>query len=266
MPVSAGWLRLREPADAAARSTALVELVRARLNGGPLLIHDLACGTGSMGRWLAPRLDGRQHWVVHDRDAALLDLAAADPPGSARDGSAVAVEPRTTDITRLAPADLAGAGLITASALLDLMTADQLDRLVALCHGAACPLLLTLSVNGRVRLAPQDPLDADVAAAFNDHQRRVAGGGRLLGPAAAASAAAAFRRLGAEVVERPSPWRLGPAESELAEAWLEGWADAACEQLPGLDPSGGYAGRRRDQARRGRLEAEIGHTDLLVMP
>ena len=147
------------------------------------------------------------------------------------------------------------------------MTAEQLDRLVALCHGAGCPLLLTLSVNGRVRLAPPDPLDADVAAAFNDHQRRVAGGGRLLGPAAPASAAAAaFACLGAEVVERPSPWRLGPAESELAEAWLEGWAAPPASSCPGSTRAGGYAGRRRDQARRGRLEAEIGHTDLLVMP
>ena len=37
------------------------------------VIHDLGCGTGSMGRWLAPRLPGPQHWVLHDRDADLLD-------------------------------------------------------------------------------------------------------------------------------------------------------------------------------------------------
>ena len=30
---------------------------------GPGSIHDLACGTGSMGRWLAPLLPGPQRWV-----------------------------------------------------------------------------------------------------------------------------------------------------------------------------------------------------------
>ena len=53
------------------------------------MIHDLGCGTGAMGRWLAPLLPGPQHWVLHDRDPDLLDVAAADPPGPAADGSAV---------------------------------------------------------------------------------------------------------------------------------------------------------------------------------
>ena len=45
---------------------------------GRLVIHDLGGGSGAMGRWLAPRLPGPQHWVVHDRDADLLELAVAD--------------------------------------------------------------------------------------------------------------------------------------------------------------------------------------------
>ncbi len=44
------------------------------------MIHDLGGGTGAMGRWLAPMLRGPQHWVVHDRDADLLAVAAATPP------------------------------------------------------------------------------------------------------------------------------------------------------------------------------------------
>ena len=73
------------------------------------MIHDLGCGTGSMGRWLAPLLPGPQHWVLHDRDADLLEVAAADLPGPAADGAAVTVETRQSDITRLDPGDLAGA-------------------------------------------------------------------------------------------------------------------------------------------------------------
>ena len=60
-----GWLALREPADAAARRRDLVEqLRRAPAGDRPLVIHDLGCGTGSMGRWLAPLLPGPQHWVA----------------------------------------------------------------------------------------------------------------------------------------------------------------------------------------------------------
>ena len=55
--VSPDWLDLRERADAAARARDLVRQLRLRLPaGGPLVIHDLACGSGSMGRWLAPLL------------------------------------------------------------------------------------------------------------------------------------------------------------------------------------------------------------------
>ena len=54
--VSPGWLDLREGADAAARAGELVARLRRRLPaGGRWVIHDLACGSGAMGRWLAPR-------------------------------------------------------------------------------------------------------------------------------------------------------------------------------------------------------------------
>ena len=102
--VSWGWLALREPADAAARAPDLVEHLGRHLPAtGRRVIHDLGCGTGAMGRWLAPLLPGPQHWVVHDRDADLLEVAAADLPGPAADGAAVTVEARQSDITRLQP-------------------------------------------------------------------------------------------------------------------------------------------------------------------
>src|SRR5581483_1088206 len=88
--VSREWLALREPADAAARAADLVEHLEPPRTGR-WLIHDLGGGSGSMGRWLAPRLPGAQRWVVHDRDANLLSLAAADRPGPAADGATVTV-------------------------------------------------------------------------------------------------------------------------------------------------------------------------------
>ena len=79
-----------------------------------------------MARWLAVRLPGPQHWVMYDSDDELLTLAAADPPDRASDGTPVTMETRRRDITRMELVELAGAALITASALLDMMTAEEL--------------------------------------------------------------------------------------------------------------------------------------------
>jgi hypothetical protein len=256
--VSPDWLELREPADAAARSRELVDRLRLRTPAGPWLIHDLACGSGSMGRWLAPLLPGPQRWILHDRDEGLLELATIPD---------TAVETRVSDVTRLGADDLAGATLITASALLDLLTQEELTALIDACAGAGCPVLFALSVTGRVQLLPPDPLDARVAAAFDAHQRREAPRGRLLGPDAVDAAVQGFRALGAEVVVRPSPWRLGATESELAAEWLVGWLDAASEREPALAPDADlYRRRRLREAEAGVLAVTVGHADLLVLP
>jgi hypothetical protein len=255
--VSPRWLDLREAADANARSRELIERLRPQLPAAGLVIHDLACGTGSMGRWLRPLLPEPQCWVLHDRDADLLRIAAASDD----------VEVRESDITRLDTEDLAGASLITASALLDLMTGEEVQGLVDLCTRVGCPVLLALSVVGRVELTPADKRDARIAAAFDAHQRRTTADGRLLGPDAVAAAVDGFRRRGAEVLVRPSPWRLGAADSALAAEWLTGWLDAAFEQDPALAAdAAGYATRRLAQARAGRLAVTVGHADLLVVP
>ena len=268
--VSPEWLLLREPADAAARSPELAErlgrfLAAGRLGrelaAGPLVIHDLGGGSGAMGRWLAPRLPGPQHWVVRDRDADLLELAVAGVPGPAADGAAVTVEARRSDITRLAPEDLGAASVVTASALLDLLTADALARMLAAC--ARCPMLLALTVVGRVTLTPEEPMDALMGAAFNAHQRR----GRKLGPDAVAAAARELRGTGAEVLVRPSLWRLDAAHADLAAEWLCGWVAAACEQEPALAAEAdAYRDWRLAQAAAGELAVTVDHADLLVLP
>jgi hypothetical protein len=266
--VSPEWLVLREPADAAARSAELAEHLGREIPAGRLVIHDLGGGSGAMGRWLAPRLPGHQHWVVHDRDADLLKLALADPPGSAADGAAVTVEARRSDITRLAPDDLAGASLIVASALLDMLTADELAGMLGACIAiGSCPVLLAMTVAGRVALTPADPLDAPMAAAFNAHQRRTTAAGRLLGPDAVPTAVEQLRGTGAEVLVRPSPWRLDAAHAGLRAKWLDGWVAAAREQEPALAAeAGAYRDRRLAQAAAGELAVTVDHADLLVLP
>jgi SAM-dependent methyltransferase len=263
----ADWLALREPADADARSVELVDELRRYLSTDGLEIHDLGCGTGSMARWLAGQLAGPQRWVLHDRDAELLDLAAANPPTRAADGAAVTVETRRDDITRLDPTDLAGADLITASALLDMLTAEELRRFVDTCATGGCPVLVTLSVVGRADIAPSNRLDQKVTDAFNAHQRRCTTGGRLLGPDAARAAVDAFQELGLQVLVRPSPWRLGPGHSVLAAQWFTGWLGAACEHAPELTAmTRPYATQRLSQAAQGTLTVTLHHQDLLALP
>lgn len=267
-PVRAGseWLALREPADTAARSAGLVEVLRPCLPTDGIVIHDLGCGTGSMARWLAPHLDGPQRWVLHDRDGELLELAAANPPARLADGSSVTVETRLDDITRLDPGDLTGASLITASAVLDMFTEVELGRFVALCAGAGCPALITLTVVGHVELTPAEALDLQVMEAFNAHQRRRTAAGRLLGPDAAGAAVLAFKELGLEVRVRPSTWQLGPQHSELAVQWLTGWVEAACEQAPALaEAAEPYIERRRVDVVAGSCSITVHHQDLLAL-
>jgi SAM-dependent methyltransferase len=266
------WLALREAVDDAARSTELLERVR-RLVGEDrsAVIHDLGCGTGSVGRWLAPRLSSSQHWVLHDRDADLLRRASADFPREAGGGAAITFEFRHSDITRLGVdgegTGLSGATLVTASALLDLLTSEGLERLVAACASTAAPVLITLSVTGVVDLIPGDPLDGTIAEAFNEHQRRSTAAGRLLGPDAFQAAVEAFRRTGAEVLVQPSPWRLDASHAGLAARWLAGWVDAAGAVRPELRAAAGsYIRRRLAALHAGDLGVTVHHADLLAVP
>lgn len=264
------WLDLREPADHRARDAGagsllgtLAESLRTARGDG-LVVRDLGCGTGSLARWLAPRLPGGgpgQHWVLHDRDPALLDRALAGLPAGVT-GEAV-----PGDVTGLDAGALSGTDVVAASALLDLLTAAEVERLAAACAAAGTVVLLTLSVTGEVRFDPGEPLDAELAAAFDAHQRRDAGGGRLLGPDAAAVAAAALRGHGFRVHTAAAPWRLGPASAPLLAEWLDGWLGAACAQRPELARAAeAYAARRRRRLADDRLTATVGHLDLLAVP
>jgi hypothetical protein len=112
-----------------------------------------------------------------------------------------------------------------------------------------------------VTLAPPEPMDTWVAAAFDAHQRR----NRRLGPDAVAAAVGRLR--GSECLVRPSPWRLGAADAELIAAWFDGWVAAACEQEPALaDAIGPYRDRRLAQVAAGTLTVTVDHADLLVLP
>lgn len=267
LEVSSEWLAVREPADANARSRELALGAAAILSAGPVVVHDLGSGTGSMMRWLAPLLPGPQTWVLHDWNADLTELAIEGPLPLDRDRSVISAQSRTGNLADLRPEDLTGASVVTASALLDVLTSRETHAIVDACVRASCPALFALSVTGDVRLTPGHELDAEVGRAFNAHQLRTANRRRQLGRYGAPIARGLFIEAGWQVREETTIWHLDHHRPRLLLEWLDGWIDAAVEQEPELRAAAaGYHRIRRAQIERGGLAVEVRHVDLLAWP
>jgi len=258
------WLALRESVDHRSRSTDLVPpLIEWLGSRARQRVLDLGSGTGSNLRYLGPLLPGEQRWTLLDRDADLLDRAA---------GSAVAV-PGVARVERvLGELDqeglqlIPGADLVTASALLDLVTQEWLERLAATCRAAESAVLLTLTWDGTMSWSDPDPDDALVSEAVRSDQLRDKGLGPALGPAAGRAAEHAFRAAGYDTRLRPSPWRLDAADASLAHALVDGWESAALQHSPEHTTRiHGWAGRRRATV-AAEFRLEVGHVDLLALP
>ena len=252
MGFSADWLNLREPADHAARDGALLDAA-ARAAGPAPVIVDLGCGTGSSRRAMAGRLPEAARWRMVDADPALLDLA----------GRHEATTTHRIDLRRIEDLPLEGATLVTASALIDLTSADWLDGLIARLAALRLPFYAALSYDGEIRFQPPHHDDAAVTAAFNRHQRGDKGFGRALGPDATDHASATLRAAGYRVETAASPWRLGPDQAPLQHALLTGIAEAAAEAGAECDVAG-WVAARGDPA--SRSACVVGHRDLLALP
>jgi SAM-dependent methyltransferase len=269
---SADWLALREPADTRARAAGggLLDALPGRSDPrgtGPRTedparygdVLDLGAGTGANFRYLHARLGTARRWTLVDHDPALLRRAVANAgPGDPA--------PATLVIDLAAALDqlpLPEGGLVTASALLDLVSAPWLERLANRCRAARAAVLFALTYDGRVRCWPQERDDATVIALVNLHQRTDKGFGPALGPEAAAAAARQFGRAGYRLRRARSDWRIGPDEPALQAALLEGWAQAAREITPRATPKvDGWLRRRLQHLRRGRSTLSVGHEDL----
>lgn len=310
----ASWLALRKAADSAARAPELeartADWLRQRravaTQGQRLHLIDLGCGTGANPCHLAPRLPGPQQWTLIDHDAGLLAHAlAACAELRDADSRSVEVVTRGLDLRAVDASTFAGADLVSASALLDLVDAAWLDQLADVCAETGSALLVTLSVDGTWRFLPAAAMSAGEASlaaadddfvrgAFNAHQRRDKGLGAALGPEAAPALAARLEQRGFNVQLAPSPWRLRlaePAHAALARALIDGWRDAACAQQPAarariaawharrsagdgsdlgpdLEPDRQPGCRHGDEAGRKRSSdmLEVGHIDLFATP
>lgn len=293
---SADWLALREPFDLAARRAAAASLgwpsfaarLRARAGSArPIAVLDLGCGTGASLRAIAPRLGGVQHWRLVDHDAALLDAAAdALRRWAGVEGLQAEQTPEALSIAgqglqlhvQFVQADLADpwddawwsqTDLVTASALLDLVSAAWLQRLVTRCRAAGAAICWALSVDDRQVWSPTDADDVALAQAFSAHQHRDKGLGPALGGSAAALAVQWLGQAGYSVAQAHSDWlidgRRGADDQAMLRALAEGMAAAATEQCPGEALRlRGWLARRSAQV--AQLGLRLGHVDLLGWP
>lgn len=254
------WLRLREAADARARAEMLTRrIVDALPSLGPLHVLDLATGAGSNVRYLAPRLPRPQRWLVVDRSAELLaDLRERTMHLD------IEIETRQMDLRSLDPALFAKRHLVTASALLDLVSESWLRSLAQHCRAVGASALFTITYNGRSSCDPAEPEDDWVRGLLNRHQKRDKGlGGPAKGPDAPACAERCFADAGYRVDRQPSDWRLGPDEADMQRMLIDGWAAAAVEMAPERASAiARWRARRLAHVDAGRSQILVGHDDL----
>ncbi|KAA0020703.1 class I SAM-dependent methyltransferase [Salinicola corii] len=277
------WLTLREPADHLARDAQLTHaadswLTRHADPSRPLearrTIVDLGCGSGSNLRYLAPRLHGAQHWRLVDHDEELLASARLRCQYLvSADAQPIHLESVNLSLADTLEETLQGAYLVTASALFDLLTADDIGALADACQRSGCAVLFALSIDGLIRFhdASGSALYGDddrfMLAALQAHQHRDKGDGPAMGSEAPRRLRESFRHRGYHIREAASPWQLGPESLPLAEALMAGWREALHQQLPQQrDRVDQWHARRLDDLLRERVTLTVGHRDLLATP
>lgn len=283
----AEWLQLREPADHAARSTALTRSVADSLPvDGPVQVLDLATGTGSNVRYLMAHLPRNQRWLVADRSPELLSLQLdraaawastrghrvhADANGFRVTGEHLDchVETLQRDLGALDDGEMfAGRHLVTASALLDLVSEPWLRSLAARCSDVAASVLFALTYNGQSTCAPVEDEDELIRDLLNRHQKTDKGlGGPAAGPDAVTCAERCFTDMGYRVRVEASDWELAPADRELQRQLIDGWADAARERAPDLTSTiASWQRRRMAHLDAGQSRIIVRHHDLAAWP
>lgn len=261
---SADWLALREPYDLRARNGKVLDAVVASLAGNTQArIVDLACGTGSTVRAVAPRIRGAQNWRLADNDLSLLARASGmvKPHG-------VTLTTSPIDLNHDLEAALDGpVDLVTTSALLDLVSAPWLERLAIETLARSIPFYGALSYDGRIVIGPSHKTDAAIVDAVNNHQRGNKGFGPALGPDAAKAAVAQFEKLGCVVVHGQADWVAAANDREFQNEIFSGWASAARETGDiELGDIVEWLTFRRDQTAAGKSTLRVGHVDIFARP
>ena len=284
------WLHMREPLDVASRSSELAAIVAEALRptgtrDRPIHVVDLGAGTGANLRYLAPLLGGSQDWLLVERNPSLLDALndrmrtwAGSSGAHVFEGEGQLIvrtihfECRIRCValdlaTQLDRVVLPQRCLVTASALLDLVSEDWLARLVQRSINARASVCFTLSYNGRISCHPAEAEDRKVGELFNRHQLGNKGFGPALGPGGARRAGEMIEDRDYRARSEASDWRVKGADQALQHLLLDDWFEAASQIAPNrVSEWGQWRERRRAHIEAGRSEIVVGHTDMIGWP
>ncbi|MEE3170337.1 MAG: glycosyltransferase [Pseudomonadota bacterium] len=275
------WLSAREPADHRARSRELTAALNQWLadryerqtgaQARPCRIVDIGTGRGSNVVYLAPALQVPQAWLAVDQDLALLREARERARGLDVPFETAPVQLTPENIEQMLPRETA---LVTASALIDLVSRPWLAALGRAVANRNAAVLIVLSYAGRFELSPEHPDDALLRDLVNRHQHGDKGTGAALGPDASDVLATLMAEAGYTVQTAESSWVLGgparPGESSdtaLIRMLMQGWVEAATEQSPESRPQlERWLSAREALLAGGALQIVVHHTDLLAVP
>ena len=285
---SAEWLALRETIDGRARHVELNAKVKSVLQnrGRERMIIDLGAGHGSNFRYLAPILGGTQFWQLVDADDELLKTAIkaidkwaqAQSWSTSRDDYRIEIDAPNggwTVTTELADLDqdldklgLDDVDLVTASALLDLVSESWIDRFADRVARPHPSCLFTLSYNGNLVFDPTDNDDKWVSGLLNRHQETDKGFGTALGPRASIYLKEALEKRDYIVTIGESPWQLDDhthlGDADVQRVLLNDWVAALTEWQPQHSLRlESWLNRRITFIEDGFSQLRIGHEDLL---
>lgn len=267
------WLEARVPFDDAARQQSLPLLdraARALLNADPsgtsqLTIVDLGAGTGKSAAWfrdhLTPRLPGRSiQWLLADGHAPSLDIATQHVPEADTMVTRLSDLPQALDDYFPEP-PAPGTLLLTCSAVLDVLTQDDVDAILTTLETHQGLGLFLLSITAGWHLTPPDSLDERLARAFAAHQRL----GEKLGADGGHVMLLAAHDRGLRATRGHSPWQLsGQHHAEFIRQFLTERVAAVIEAEPDVEAEAlDWLATRNGQAAEG-LSVTVDHLDVLV--
>ena len=263
--VDPDWLAARTSADTSARAATLSSLLPelidylsgTRGRHGVLKIIDLGAGTGANQRWLAPRLPFPQRWIHLDHDPVISRTLPLP-------NDTMIIDAGVETLGRLLASHSTDQHLVTCSALLDVLTMDQLDAVCRAVIDNQVPAFLSLTVTGTLSLTPVNSHDQLLQNAFNDHQKRA---GRP-GPHAATFAVDALCAGGFTVRTQETTWQLtASSDAALVYQLLQERLEAAVAHDPTLAAvASAWFELRRSQLTSGTLLIKVGHLDILALP
>lgn len=251
------WLRLREPVDHRSRNGEVMQACSDWCEAKrPQKALDLAAGAGSNARYLAPRLPMIEEWLLVDHDADLLEQS--------RDQFQTKVANLANGVAKTL---LDGVQLVTASALLDLVSHSWLEHLVERCRAQRIALLFAISVDGRIRFDPPLHNDPLIVASFAKDQTLEKGLGAPLGATAPKHMKQLLSDHGFATVSGAADWHLDAGDATLQRMFLDSYTQAARQSEPAaIEEINAWLETRHALIAAGDHKIEVGHTDIFASP